>query len=85
MIPIRVSYKDETPTVNMVDFEAAECDAALEPRSSQSDVFKQASPLLKHFLSGTNCTVLTYGTSGSGKTHTMLGPPFYNCLQLDTN
>ena len=69
----------------MVDFEATECDGALEPGASQQEAFQQARPLIKSFLKGTNCTVLAYGPTGSGKTHTLLGAPFYDCLQLDNN
>ena len=69
----------------MVDFEATECDGALEPGATQQEAFLQARPLIKSFLKGTNCTVLAYGPTGSGKTHTLLGAPFYDCLQLDNN
>jgi hypothetical protein len=32
-----------------------------------------AQPLVKSVLDGVNCTIMCYGASGSGKTHTMLG------------
>ena len=70
----------------MVDFEATECDAAFGPDASQSDVFKQVTPLISQYVNnGTNCTLMTYGPEGSGKTHTLLGATFKDCLQLDTN
>lgn len=35
-------------------------------------------PLVKHALTGYDCTLVAYGQTGSGKTHTMFGPP--GCL-----
>ena len=33
------------------------------------------SPLVHQVLQGYNCTVFAYGQTGTGKTHTMEGPP----------
>ncbi|XP_018423743.1 PREDICTED: kinesin-like protein KIF18A [Nanorana parkeri] len=42
--------------------------------SSQLEVFEQTTKIvLDGFLNGYNCTVLAYGATGAGKTHTMLG------------
>lgn len=41
--------------------------------STQDEIFNEISPILKYCFSGFNVCVLTYGQSGSGKTHTMLG------------
>ena len=35
-------------------------------------------PLVRHALTGYDCTLVAYGQTGSGKTHTMFGPP--GCL-----
>ena len=35
--------------------------------------YSVAQPLVKSVLDGVNCTIMCYGASGSGKTHTMLG------------
>ena len=44
--------------------------------STQPDVNKSVvSPLVHQVLQGYNCTVFAYGQTGTGKTHTMEGPP----------
>ncbi|XP_074086511.1 kinesin-like protein KIF18A isoform X2 [Macrotis lagotis] len=51
-------------------------DAVFDENSSQSQVFEHTTkPVLDGFLNGYNCTVLAYGATGAGKTHTMLGSP----------
>lgn len=43
--------------------------------SSQKEVYDQAvRPIIDSFLEGYNGTVLSYGQTASGKTHTMFGP-----------
>ncbi|XP_028622897.1 kinesin-like protein KIF18A [Grammomys surdaster] len=49
-------------------------DAVFDETSTQMEVFEHTTkPILHSFLNGYNCTVLAYGATGSGKTHTMLG------------
>uniref|UniRef100_A0A8I3W1F1 Kinesin-like protein n=1 Tax=Callithrix jacchus TaxID=9483 RepID=A0A8I3W1F1_CALJA len=49
-------------------------DAVFDETSTQSEVFEHTTkPVLHSFLNGYNCTVLAYGATGAGKTHTMLG------------
>ncbi|XP_017402575.1 kinesin-like protein KIF18A [Cebus imitator] len=49
-------------------------DAVFDETSTQSEVFEHTTkPILHSFLNGYNCTVLAYGATGAGKTHTMLG------------
>ncbi|NWU10260.1 KI18A protein, partial [Cephalopterus ornatus] len=68
-------------------------DAIFDEMSSQLDVFEHTTKtLIDGFLNGYNCTVLAYGATGAGKTHTMLGSPedpgvmyltmmtLYNCM-----
>lgn len=44
------------------------------PESTQYDLFTStAEPLVARFVEGFNCTVLAYGQTSSGKTHTMTG------------
>eukprot|EP00873_Tetraselmis_striata_P039071 jgi/Tetstr1/459335/TSEL_004730.t1 len=51
-----------------------EFDAVLGPDSKQGDVFRcVGQPLVDNCLAGYNSTVMAYGPTGSGKTHTMLG------------
>ncbi|NWI86299.1 KI18A protein, partial [Pitta sordida] len=68
-------------------------DAVFDEGSSQLDVFEHTTKsLIDGLLNGYNCTVLAYGATGAGKTHTMLGSPedpgvmyltmmmLYNCI-----
>ncbi|XP_037378430.1 kinesin-like protein KIF18A [Talpa occidentalis] len=49
-------------------------DAVFDETSTQLEVFEHTTkPILHSFLNGYNCTVLAYGATGAGKTHTMLG------------
>ncbi|XP_008052975.1 kinesin-like protein KIF18A [Carlito syrichta] len=49
-------------------------DTVFDETSTQVDVFEHTTkPILRSFLNGYNCTVFAYGTTGAGKTHTMLG------------
>ena len=48
-------------------------DAVLGPESTQSDVYDLARPLIDAVLTGGSGCIFSYGQSGSGKTHTMLG------------
>ncbi|XP_060117301.1 kinesin-like protein KIF18A [Heteronotia binoei] len=51
-------------------------DAVFDENSSQLEVFEHTTKtVLDGFLNGYNCTVLAYGATGAGKTHTMLGTP----------
>lgn len=50
-------------------------DRVFSPDSFQSDVYEiAAKPIVESVLEGFNGTVLTYGQTSSGKTHTMTGP-----------
>uniref|UniRef100_A0A663MFN8 Kinesin-like protein n=1 Tax=Athene cunicularia TaxID=194338 RepID=A0A663MFN8_ATHCN len=68
-------------------------DTVFAESSSQLEVFEHTTKsLIDGFLNGYNCTVLAYGATGAGKTHTMLGSPedpgvmyltmmaLYNCM-----
>ncbi|NXW56610.1 KI18A protein, partial [Eurystomus gularis] len=49
-------------------------DAVFAESSSQLEVFEHTTKsVIDGFLNGYNCTVLAYGATGAGKTHTMLG------------
>ncbi|KAL7992222.1 hypothetical protein Chor_016478 [Crotalus horridus] len=51
-------------------------DAIYDEHSTQLEVFEDTTKtFLGGFLNGYNCTVLAYGATGAGKTHTMLGSP----------
>lgn len=49
-------------------------DITLDVSSTQSDVFDTCIPILDSVRNGSNGTILVYGQTGTGKTHTMLGP-----------
>ncbi|NXD65006.1 KI18A protein, partial [Eolophus roseicapillus] len=68
-------------------------DAVFAESSTQLEVFENTTKsVIDGFLNGYNCTVLAYGATGAGKTHTMLGSPedpgvmyltmmaLYNCM-----
>jgi hypothetical protein len=59
-----------------------ELDAVLPPDTTQSQVFEHILPLLESSLEGYNCTIFTYGQTGTGKTFTMLGYDLWG-LALD--
>lgn len=46
--------------------------------SSQEDIFGELLPLLSDCLNGYNASCITYGQTGTGKTHTMLGLDLWN-------
>lgn len=49
-------------------------DVAFGAESTNSKLYKATiAPLIKHVISGHNCTVFAYGATGSGKTYTMVG------------
>lgn len=41
--------------------------------ATQTDVFAQVRPLVEGVVSGYNATVMAYGSTGSGKTHSIMG------------
>ena len=48
-------------------------DGVLDSRATQSDVYRHVHPAVEAALSGVNSTVLAYGQTGAGKTHTLFG------------
>lgn len=50
-------------------------DYLFDEESTQDEVYQTTtSPLIKDVLKGLSAAVFAYGATGSGKTHTMLGP-----------
>lgn len=41
-----------------------------------------AMPLIDKLFNGFNCSMIVYGQSGSGKTHTMLGEGYDNIYNI---
>ena len=48
-------------------------DRVFAPDATQTDVFAQVRPLVEGVVSGYNATVMAYGSTGSGKTHSIMG------------
>ena len=48
-------------------------DGVLDSHATQSDVYQHVRPAVDAALSGVNSTVLAYGQTGAGKTHTLFG------------
>ncbi|KAJ3674302.1 hypothetical protein LUZ60_004918 [Juncus effusus] len=56
------------------------------PQSTQEEIFNSIGvPLVQNALAGFNTSVVSYGQTGTGKTHTMWGPPsaMVNVCSLD--
>eukprot|EP00756_Hemistasia_phaeocysticola_P036175 Hpha_TRINITY_DN16626_c5_g1::TRINITY_DN16626_c5_g1_i1::g.178348::m.178348/K10396/KIF5; kinesin family member 5 len=54
---------------------AVDCERAFEGHSSQDEVHSAVTqPLVPRVVAGYNATLLAFGQTASGKTHTMLGP-----------
>jgi len=51
------------------------CNAFLDEHAEQQDVFAHAASVVDRVMEGYNGTIFCYGITGSGKTHTMTGPP----------
>lgn len=50
-------------------------DGVFSETASQTDVFDEVEPLISSCLDGGNVSVIAYGQTGTGKTHTMMGTP----------
>ncbi|XP_077170691.1 kinesin-like protein KIF22 isoform X2 [Paroedura picta] len=51
-------------------------DAFYGEKATQKDIYVgSVQPVLRHLLEGQNASILAYGPTGAGKTHTMLGNP----------
>ena len=80
----RVSVKDDYngSTLDM------DCELAFDGNTTQQVVHEQVTePLIPRLLQGYNCTLLAFGQTASGKTHTMLGPQGgrYDFMRKDQN
>ena len=65
-----------------------DCELAFDGTTAQREVHQSVTePLIPQLLQGYNCTLLAFGQTASGKTHTMLGPQGgrYDFLRKDEN
>ncbi|CAE7449567.1 FLA10 [Symbiodinium necroappetens] len=51
------------------------CNGFISEEGTQADVFEHVAPVVDRVMEGYNGVVFCYGITGSGKTHTMSGPP----------
>jgi hypothetical protein len=70
----QVVLRADGPQTVALDTSRWQFDHTLGPDSTQEDVFALVRPLVMTCLDGYSATVLAYGQTNSGKTHTMLGP-----------
>lgn len=50
-------------------------DRVFDPEATQKDIYGEAIiPIIESVIEGFNGTILAYGQTSSGKTHTMVGP-----------
>lgn len=65
-----ISWRDRRETVQY------QFDTCYEEEATQHDIYSgSVQPVLRYLLEGQNASVLAYGPTGAGKTHTMLGSP----------
>ncbi|XP_063157402.1 kinesin-like protein KIF22 isoform X2 [Candoia aspera] len=65
-----INWRNEMETMNY------KFDAFYGEAATQHDVYMgSVQPVLHHLLEGQNASILAYGPTGAGKTHTMLGNP----------
>ena len=58
-------------------------DYIFDTDKSNFDVFSECvAELVSKALQGESCTIFAYGVTGSGKTHTMMGPAYFPQLGL---
>lgn len=52
------------------------CDHIFAPSKNNNDVFGEIKPFLETTMEGSDTCIVTYGSSGSGKSYTMIGNEF---------
>lgn len=75
-VAVHVNSGKTLEVINATSSSSSRCfelDAVLDAGTSQDKVFDHILPLLESSLEGYNCTIFTYGQTGTGKTYTMLG------------
>ena len=71
---IATSNKHLTYQTSPVDRTSVRFDLVLPPGSSQAEVYSQlGEPCLQAVQDGLNVSILCYGQTGAGKTHTLIG------------
>ncbi|KEG05958.1 Unc104-like kinesin [Trypanosoma grayi] len=80
----RPLFENERPAVGLdfhqgrrilLDNKTYDPDYIFPPAATQDEVFAVCQPILQSVKDGLNGTVMVYGQTGTGKTHTMLGTP----------
>ena len=70
--PTLTSVEVTDPQGNNKSFEF---EKVFTPTSRQEEVFNEVEGMIKSSTDGYNVVILAYGQTGTGKTHTMIGPP----------
>ncbi|KAF0705698.1 hypothetical protein AaE_014403 [Aphanomyces astaci] len=70
-LPTRLDVKCGQPSVVDSSFNY---DAIFGTNASQHDVYGYMQSSVEQVVQGFNCTIFAYGQTGTGKTHTMMGP-----------
>ena len=71
-----IEISKDKKSINLKNYEHSYTyDKIFPAETDQETIFKEIGlPLLKKFLSGYNSTIFAYGQTGTGKTHTIIGP-----------
>ena len=77
--PCAVKLNPRTGALNLTTGDVFDYPTSVVVGSDQDVAYAElCAPLVRHALTGYDCTLVAYGQTGSGKTHTMFGPP--GCL-----
>ena len=77
--PCAVNLDPRTGALNLTTGDVFDYPTSVVVGSDQDVAYAElCAPLVRHALTGYDCTLVAYGQTGSGKTHTMFGPP--GCL-----
>ncbi|ODQ83121.1 hypothetical protein BABINDRAFT_159575 [Babjeviella inositovora NRRL Y-12698] len=71
---VTLNSSSDTSIIGAISSKMYTVDQVYGPSADQELLFQGvADPLFREFLNGYNCTILAYGQTGTGKTHTMCG------------
>jgi len=75
---LSIIYSTEKNSVEVKGTKFSYPSSVIGPDSTQEMLYDSYMPKrIEGFLDGFNCNIMAYGQTGTGKTHTMFGPPGY--------
>ncbi|KAJ4253442.1 hypothetical protein NW762_010600 [Fusarium torreyae] len=81
---LSVTIKRQSPAANRPWTSSSAFHSIFDPEHHNRQVYEAVvAPNITKMLRGENCSLFTYGHSGSGKTHTIMGYDFKNTEELD--